>query len=172
METTETTTTNAEMAEKLQNASEKAEKQKTERRERVVKGSHLLPKLKEMAAALGPDATKENSGFLKVNAGVKSKNVLIAKKGGRVDLSGFSIENPAVKQLTETEAREKHLGKVRGQIDFNKTDDEVIAAFAAALAELAVAPPPPPPKAPKADPAPAPAPEAAPAAPAETPAAS
>jgi len=133
-----TENTNTEMAEKLAAAGEKAEAQKAARRERVVKGSHLLPKLKELATAAGLE-TKENSGFLKVNGGVKGKNVLIAKKGGRVDLSGFTVEAEAVKQLSETEAREKHLGKVRGQIDFNKTDDEVLASFSAALAELKVA---------------------------------
>jgi len=133
-----TENTNTEMAEKLAAAGEKAEAQKAARRERVVKGSHLLPKLKELATAAGLE-TKENSGFLKVNGGVKGKNVLIAKKGGRVDLSGFTVEADAVKQLSETEAREKHLGKVRGQIDFNKTDDEVLASFSAALAELKVA---------------------------------
>jgi hypothetical protein len=134
------------MAEKLAAAGEKAEAQKAARRERVVKGSHLLPKLKELATAAGLE-TKENSGFLKINGGVKGKNVLIAKKGGRVDLSGFTVEAAAVKQLSETEAREKHLGKVRGQIDFNKTDDEVLEAFSGALVELKVAPPAPPAKA-------------------------
>lgn len=143
------------MAEKLTAAGEKAEKAKAERRERVVKGSHLLPKMKELALAGGLE-TQENSGFLKVNGGVKGKNMLIAKKGGRVDLSGFTVPADAVKQLSEQEAREKHLGKVRGQIDFNKSDDEVLAAFSAALTELKVAPPAPPaaeaaPEAPAAD---------------------
>jgi hypothetical protein len=134
-ENTESTPT-AEMAEKLAAAGEKAEAQKNTRRERVVKGSHLLPALTEQAKAAGL-TIEDKSGFLKVNGGVKGKNVYIAKKGGRVDLSGFTVEAAAVKQISEQDAREKHLGKVRGQLDFNKSDDEVLSAFSSALTALA-----------------------------------
>lgn len=155
MSDTNDTGTDSTMTEKLKAAAEKASAEKAARRERVVKGSHLLPKLKELVTAVGLTAV-ENSGFLKVNGGVKGKNVLIAKKGGRVDLSGFSLSEAAVRQVSEQEARDKHLGKVRGQIDFDKSDDEVLASFTAALAELKVAPPAPAPEpeqeAPAADP--------------------
>lgn len=152
MDTNETTSTEntTDQAATLKAAGEKAEAAKNARRERVVKGSHLLPKLKELAAAAGLE-TKENSGFLKVNGGVKGKNVLIAKKGGRVDLSGFTVEAAAVTQLSEQEARDKHLGKVRAQLDFNKSDDEVLAAFAVAVEGLKVPNPEAPKKAAKAE---------------------
>ena len=133
METTETK--NTEMAEKLAAAGEKAEQAKAARRERVVKGSHLLPKLLEQATAAGLNLD-EMSGFTKLTGPDKRKRVLVAKKGGRVDLSGFTVEAAAIKQISEQEARDKHLGKVRGQIDFNKADDEVLAAFSAACTEL------------------------------------
>lgn len=149
-ETTSTETTTTDQAATLKAAGEKAEAAKNARRERVVKGSHLLPKLKELATAAGLE-TKENSGFLKVNGGVKGKNVLIAKKGGRVDLSGFTVEAAAVTQLSEQEARDKHLGKVRAQLDFNKSDDEVLAAFSAAVEGLKVPNPEAPKKAAKAE---------------------
>jgi len=132
-----TETTNTEMTEKLMAAGEKAETQKQARRERVVKGAHLLPQLKDLATAAGLNV-EEKSGFLKVSAGVKGKNVYLAKKGGRVDLSGFSVEAAAIRQISEQEAREKHLGKVRGQLDFNQSDEQVLEAFTAALKEVAV----------------------------------
>lgn len=139
-DTTNTNETN-EMAQKLQAAGEKAEAQKAARRERVVKGSHLLPKLLEQATAASLNL-EDMSGFTKITGANKKLRVLVAKKGGRVDLSGFTVEADAVRQITEQEAREKHLGKVRGQIDFNKSDDEVLAAFSAALTELKNAPAP------------------------------
>lgn len=129
---------NAEMTKKLAEAGEKVEKQQAEKRAKEVKGSHLLPTMTERVAALGL-TSEEKSGFIKVQApGVKGKRVYIARKGGRVDLSGFSITTEAVRQITEAEAQEKHMGKVRGQLDFEKSDEEVLAAFNAALAELAV----------------------------------
>jgi len=135
--TAETTNT-TEMSDKLKEAGEKAVAQKNARRERVVKGSHLLPTLRTNAEAAGL-TIEDKSGFLKMSGGVKGKNVYVAKKGGRVDLSGFTVEAAAVKQITETEAREKHLGKVRGQLDFNQSDDQVLEAFGSALAALKLA---------------------------------
>lgn len=124
-----------EMAEKLVAAGEKVAAEKAERRQREVKGAHLLPKLMQLATEAGLQV-EEMSGFTKLTGPDKSKRVLLAKKGGRVDLSGFSLELSAVKQISETEAREKHMGKVRGQLDFEKTDDEVVEAYSAALTEL------------------------------------
>ena len=142
------TVENTDLAEKLADAGKKAEAQKSERRERVVKGSHLLPQLRTLAEAAGMQI-EEKSGFLKINAGVKGKNVYVAKKGGRVDLSGFTLEDAAVTQISETEAQEKHLGKVRGQLNFEMTDEQVLAAYSASL-ELAKVPNPEPVKAAKA----------------------
>lgn len=131
------TQTTPEMAEKLIAAGEKAVAQKAQSRERTVKGSHLLPAITEQVKAAGLQI-EELTGYLKVSAGVKGKNLYIAKKGGKIDLSGFTMENSAIKQISEQEAREKHLGKVRGTIDFDKSDDEVLAAFTTVLSTLAV----------------------------------
>ena len=121
-------------------AGKKAEAQKKEKQERTVKGSHLLGKLEALAADAGLALKRdETNGFLKLTGAAKGKRVLIGKKGGRVDLSGFTIEADAVRQVSEKEARDKHLGKVRAQIDFNKSDDDVLAVFGQALAELNVA---------------------------------
>lgn len=151
-----------EMAEKLKAAGEKAEKQKAVRRERQVRGSHLV---KTSEGVDGPLVTKprdaglevdEKSGFLKITGATKGRAIYVAKKGGRVDLSGFTVQASAVKQITEEEARDKHLGKVRGQLDFTQADADVLAAFDLALAELG---------GPKPAASPAPAAEAAPEAP-------
>lgn len=134
------TTNQSEMTQKLTEAGKKAEVQQAEKRAKEVQGSHLLAPMTAMVTARGL-SSEEKSGFLKVMApGVKGKRVYLARKGGRVDLSGFSITNAAVIQVSETEAQEKHMGKVRGQLDFTKTDAEVMSAFEAALTELAVAP--------------------------------
>lgn len=131
-ETAVETTDNDTLRERLEAAGKKVVEQKAARRERTVKGSHLNQKFIELATAQGL-TVDEMSGFVKLTGPDKRKRLLIAKKGGRVDLSGFTVELDAVRQISETEAREKHLGKVRGQLDFEKTDDEVLAAFTAAL---------------------------------------
>jgi len=50
--------------------------------------------------------------------------------------SGFNLDLPGIKQISETEAKEKHLGKVRGQIDFSQADEVVLETFSAALKKL------------------------------------
>lgn len=140
-EGTETVTTEGkEMATKLKAAGKKAEAQKAERRARTVKGSHLLEALETKAKSAGMNIEPQ-SGFLKVSApNVKGRQIYIAKKGGKVNLAGFTVADKAIIQLTEEEARQKHLGKVRGTLDFNQTDEAVLHAYDKALKELSVAP--------------------------------
>lgn len=128
-----------EMAEKLVNAGKKAEAQKTERRERQVAGAHLLETLRTRAQSRGYTIT-EQSGYLKVTSAVKGKQVYIAKKGGKVNFAGFTVELPGVTQITEEQAKAKHLGKVRGTLDFSQSDELVLAAYDAALDSLNTAP--------------------------------
>ncbi|MBV8068284.1 MAG: hypothetical protein JO270_00165 [Acidobacteriaceae bacterium] len=127
------------MGEKLKKAGKKAEAQKAARRERTVKGSHLLPQLLS-SDRIGALTTEDKSGFTKIVGKQKGRAIYVAKKGGRVDLSGFTVEAEAVTTISEEDARQKHLGKVRGQLDFNKADDAVLAAYDAALAVLAEEP--------------------------------
>lgn len=147
----ETGNTDAERAATLAAAGKKAEVLKKEKQERTVKGAHLLDQLKALAADASLALKQgETNGFIVLNGAAKGKRVLIGKKGGRVDLSGFTIEADAVRQVSEQEARDKHLGKVRAQLDFNRDDAEVLAVFSKALAELNVPLPEPEKKAPKA----------------------
>ena len=128
----------AEMEQKLVAAGQKAAEQKAQKRAREVKGSHLqetlLSRARDASLAL---SIEEKTGFLKVSGATPGRKVYISKKGGQVDLSGFTVESTAVNQITEEEARTRHLGKVRGRIDFSKPDEDVLSAFSAALGILA-----------------------------------
>lgn len=128
----------SDLGKKLEAAGKKVERAKAARRERVVKGSHLLPTLQEHAEKAGLDVA-DKSGFLKITGRVKGRCVYVAKKGGRVDLSGFTLDSNAVTQVSEEEARVKHLGKVRGQLNFELSDDEVMSAYSSALHALVAA---------------------------------
>jgi len=124
-----------EMAQKLEAAGKQAEVQKAQRRERTVKGSHLSSRLEDMVQKFGLQSV-EKSGFHKVSGPVKGRTIYLARKGGRADISGFNLDLPGIKQISETEAKEKHLGKVRGQIDFSQADEVVLETFSAALKKL------------------------------------
>lgn len=132
----------AGMAEKLVAAGGKAEKAVKEKRERTVKGSHLLEAMmalvKDFRSGEVTLKVEEKTGFHKVTGPSKGKALYISRKGGRVDLNGFTVTHDAVVQITETEAQERHLGKVQAQVDFDKGDEAVLAAFTMALAELSV----------------------------------
>jgi hypothetical protein len=132
------TTNEKQMKERLIGAGKLAEDAKVQRRQRAVKGSHLLGQLVEKAKAAGEGLTvKDNNGFFKFTGPTKGRSIYIAKKGGRVDLSGFTVDSEGIRQITEESAREKHLGKVRGQLDFGKTDEVVLTAFDLAVTTLA-----------------------------------
>lgn len=52
---------------------------------------------------------------------------------GRIDLSGFSIRHPAVKELPEDVLAKRKLGRVKAQLDFSRPDQAVLEAFRTAL---------------------------------------
>lgn len=128
------------MKEKLEKASKEAKEETKARRERSVQGSHLLQPQKDEIARRGLVA-EEKTSILKVTvAGKKSRAVNVALKGGRVDWSGYTVEHEAIIPISEEEAKEKHLGRVRGMLDFTKSDELVMAAFNLVLDELEKAP--------------------------------
>ncbi len=132
-DTTEQGTDGAELGKRLKAAGKKAEKAKTERRARQVKGAHLTTQLTDLATAAGL-RNEAKTGFAKITGeSGKGPAIYVANKGGRVDLSGFTVEAPAFRQITEQEARDRHLGKVRAQINFECSDEEILSAFSAAL---------------------------------------
>lgn len=135
-----TETTDKEKLKRLNNATKKIQDEETQRREKTVKGSHLLQPMLEIANKQGLKV-EERTGFHKITGAVKNIVVYLAKKGGRVDLSGFDIDAEGVTKISKEEAQAKHIGKVRGQLNFELPDETVLAAFTAAVAFVAAAKP-------------------------------
>jgi hypothetical protein len=122
--------------ETLVKAAAKAEEQKAERRARTVKGVHLLEPIMKRYTDAGL-TVKPKTGFEQVSSGNgNGRKAYVAKKGGRVDFSGFTVDGPAIIQISEADAKAKHLGRVRGQIDFDCSDDEILAAVDRSIALL------------------------------------
>jgi len=90
-------------------------------------------KFMEIVNELGM-TSEEQSAFYKISVGTRAAYVAKTKKVSRGDFSGFEgIKHPAVKRLTEQDAKDLKLGKVRAQLDFSKTDDRVLEAFRGSL---------------------------------------
>lgn len=136
--TVDTKNDTIDQAERLANAGKKAVAESVAHRERTVKGSHLTAQLLEIAKGR---TIEEKSGFQRIAGSNPKRGVYVAKKGGRVDLSGFTVDHPVVTQISEKEARDRHLGRVRGTFNFENADEAVLEAFAQALAASDVADP-------------------------------
>jgi hypothetical protein len=93
-----------------------------------VQSEKLLGIVEEMGLQAEPMAA-----FYKVAVGGRAVYIAKSKKVARVDLSGFDIKHPAVTRITEADAKELKLGKVRGQINFEKTEERVLEAFRTSL---------------------------------------
>lgn len=80
-------------------------------------------------------AVEEGASNFKIVGKDASRRIYLFKSQLRADLSGFSVDHPGVRKISDEEARDMHLGKVRGQLLF---DDRAtaLAAFGAALAAL------------------------------------
>lgn len=103
------------------------------------KGQHdpeLVRELHTLAlASESVTSVEEGRANYKIS-GPSGKRIYLFKDQLRVDLSGFTVDHPGVRKISDEEARDMHLGKVRGQLLF---DDRSIAkaAFEVALAALA-----------------------------------
>lgn len=123
------------LKEKLEQAANKAVTQKAERRAKVVKGSHLTEQFIALATVAGLTVTESKSKAFQVITGAagKARRIYVATRGGTVDFSGFTVEDEGVTQISEEQAKEMHLGLVRGRIDFDATDEQILSAFRTAL---------------------------------------
>lgn len=121
---------------KLQEATVKVAEQKKERRARTVKGSHLTETFLELARDAKCNLRANNSFHVITGAAGKSLRIYVAIRGGIVDLLGFSVNDPAVTQISAEVAKEKHMGRVQGRLDLEKPDADVIAAYKRALEVL------------------------------------
>lgn len=79
---------------------------------------------------------EEGTANFKVTGLDGSKRIYLFKSQLRVDISGFSVEHPGIRTISEAEARDMHLGKVRGQLLFDDRET-AFAAFELALVGMA-----------------------------------
>ena len=73
------------------------------------------------------------SSFYKIEVGGRRMYVTRTKRVSRVDLSGFSFVHPAVLLIPDGDRREKRMGNVVAQLDFNRRDELVLEAFQTGL---------------------------------------
>jgi len=128
----------SDLKQKLEQANQKAETQKAERRARTVKGSHLTEQFVNLAKEAGC-TVRENTGFhVIVGAAGKSLRIYVARRGGIVDLLGFTVQDKSVEQISKEVAKAKHMGRVQGRMNLDLTDDEILAGFRLALGVINV----------------------------------
>lgn len=104
---------------------------------RVSKDMGLLARLKELAERNhNVRSIEETPTCWKITGADKDRRLYLFRNQMRCNIAGFTLEHPAVKGLTVEQAREMHLGSVRGQINF---EDAAAAeeAFSLALAAMA-----------------------------------
>lgn len=130
-----------EMAERLKEAAESARQgaaapSPDRQRKRGQKDPKLVEEMTAAAkASPNVSAVEEGATNLKITGLDRSKRIYLFKNQLRVDLSGFTVDHPGVRKISDEEARDMHLGKVRGQLLFDDRD-EAAAAFRAALDSL------------------------------------
>ena len=84
----------------------------------------------------------EQTAFTRLSGpGNLSVYVARTKRIGRAYLCGFTIGHPAALPISEQEAKELKLGRVRGQLDFSRPEEEVLDALQIALFQVASAEP-------------------------------
>lgn len=123
-----------ELKKKLIESSKKIEKMQSERKGSS-KQSQLNTRLLDIARKMEL-AVDEKSGFYKITGKKKGRALYVGKSGGRIDVNGFRFEDPTVEQISEEEARAKHLGKVTGHFNFSVGEDAITESFKKALENL------------------------------------
>lgn len=76
---------------------------------------------------------EELKGFYAVRAGGRSVYLSKRENCGRVDLSGFLLDHPGVREIERDVAEKRKIGRVMGQLDFSKDESIVLEAFDSAL---------------------------------------
>lgn len=89
---------------------------KDKQKNKLIKDPKTVEKL--LSIAKNYNVTIAESGATYKITGNNENKIYLFKNYLRVDLSGFNIENVLVKKISDIEARDNHLGKVRGQILF------------------------------------------------------
>jgi hypothetical protein len=131
-----------EMAARLAEASQAAAQASDDpdavarRKRRGLRDPKLIEQFIAMASASGSVATvEEGTANYKVTGTDPSRRLYVFKTQLRVDVSGFSFDHPGLRRISDQEARDMHLGKVRGQVLFEDRQ-AAIDAFSKALEGL------------------------------------
>lgn len=102
-------------------------------RKRGLRDPKLIEEFLALAAAsVNVKAVEDGSSNHKVTGRDPGKRLYVFKTQLRVDVSGFSFDHPGLRKISDDEARDMHLGKVRGQILFDDRT-EALGAFSKAL---------------------------------------
>lgn len=85
----------------------------------------------------------EQSAYAKLTFGDSPAKIYVARtaKVTRVDLSKFTVEHAAIRQVSREEAKAEKLGRVNAQLDFTNDEGLLLEAFVAACAALKLVPP-------------------------------
>src|SRR4051812_34617015 len=92
-------------------------------------------KLLQIVKEAGLRAVAQAS-FYKVQAGDLVVYIGKTQRASRVDLSGFTVTHPAVRRISDGSAKEGKMGRVRGQVKFDKAEEQIIEAFRTAIAVM------------------------------------
>lgn len=129
-----------EMASRLAEASYAAQRAPVDpeaalkrQRKRGLRDPKLIEEFLALAAA-SPNvrSIEDGSSNHKVTGRDQSRRLYVFKTQLRVDVSGFSFDHPGLRRISDDEARDMHLGKVRGQVLFDDRQ-EALSAFSKAL---------------------------------------
>lgn len=126
-----------EMAERLVEASTAAAREPVKpQRKRGQRDPKLIEEMIALAnASPNVRSVEEGGANYKVTGVDPAKRVYVFKAQLRVDVSGFSFQHPGLRSISDQEARDMHLGKVRGQVLFDDRQ-AAIDAFKKALEGL------------------------------------
>lgn len=105
-------------------------------RKRGQRDPELVKDLHTLALASNNVKSIDEGGSNYKISGTGGKRIYLFKNQLRADLSGFTVDHPGVRKISDDEARDMHLGKVRGQLLFEDRASSK-AAFEAALDALA-----------------------------------
>jgi hypothetical protein len=129
------------MAEKLADAADAAQRgAAAPAQDKPRKRGQRDPKLVELLVKMSNESSHVHSVIeagtnYKITGKDSSKRIYLFKSQLRVDLSGFTVDHVGIRKISDEEARDMHLGKVRGQLMFDDRTS-AISAFEAALAAL------------------------------------
>lgn len=129
-----------EMAARLAEASHAAQRAPLDpeaalkrQRKRGLRDPKLIEEMIELAkASSNVRSIEEGPSNHKVTGLDPSRRLYVFKAQLRVDVSGFGFSHPGLRSISDDEARDMHLGKVRGQVLFDDRA-QALSAFSMAL---------------------------------------